>query len=238
MRGTIGRTPLHHAAIGMNEAVATFLVEKGCDIDARDVYRNTALHYAVHNDFVARCLSSAGGLDAGDELWIHIMEVRRTSENRCIEVAQLLVGAGAYINAGEMAVPLALGIVQAVVLIKEGGNFSFPSSCSKPAHFKAVKSVRDLVKLLLKGKENSNTCPCTALKHAQATLQATKNEISTRIDKSKAIPLAAEIFQVVVQLLLEAKDDNTCDSNSCLAYRTTARKGNEDIRKLTLALRP
>jgi len=46
-KDTEGRSPLHHACVGGSEAVATFLVENGADINARDNYDMTPILQAV-----------------------------------------------------------------------------------------------------------------------------------------------------------------------------------------------
>jgi ankyrin repeat protein len=52
-------TPLHFAA---NEAVANLLIENGAEVDARDIYKRTPLHWAAQfgREGVAACLIRAG----------------------------------------------------------------------------------------------------------------------------------------------------------------------------------
>jgi hypothetical protein len=47
------RTPLHIATFENQLKVVEFLIAKGADVDAKDKYRNTALHFAAHYGFDA-----------------------------------------------------------------------------------------------------------------------------------------------------------------------------------------
>ena len=47
----MGRTPLIIATLKSNTNICKLLVDKKCDLDAQDMYGNTALHYACMHGF-------------------------------------------------------------------------------------------------------------------------------------------------------------------------------------------
>jgi prepilin-type N-terminal cleavage/methylation domain-containing protein len=49
--GNMGRTPLHYAASHGHKDVAELLIEKGAEVDAKDIRLETPLHYAVCSSY-------------------------------------------------------------------------------------------------------------------------------------------------------------------------------------------
>jgi len=71
-------TPLHLAATNGHEAACGALIQRGCNVNARDVSRNTPLHVSVANkrQLVFRLLLAAGAsvrdLDASGSTILHL----------------------------------------------------------------------------------------------------------------------------------------------------------------------
>jgi hypothetical protein len=90
------RTPLMLAAKNGNAAVASFLLEHGAEVNARDLHRTTAIYYAAEAGYpdIVELL-----VDHGSQLNPHIRFgdtplIAATRENH-MEVVQILLAAGA-----------------------------------------------------------------------------------------------------------------------------------------------
>jgi len=58
--GNMGRTPLHYAANNHHKEVVELLIEKGADVNARERYLCTPLHYALPSIEIVRLLVANG----------------------------------------------------------------------------------------------------------------------------------------------------------------------------------
>jgi ankyrin repeat protein len=90
----IGQTPLHRAAILRKTEMCRVLIANGADVNARDNFGDTPLHWA-HSAEVARVLIENGAdLNAKNEI-----EDTPLHSARSAQIAEVLIAAGANVNA-------------------------------------------------------------------------------------------------------------------------------------------
>ena len=158
------QTPLHHAAMSKKADVCRLLIVKGADVNARDHFHETPLHWA-HSADVARVLVE-NGADVHAENEIQSTPLHQA---RSAEIAAVLIAGGANVNAKNRfcRTPLntATGAELKELLILAGSEVANSDQSGwTPMHDAAKWKDPEIIELLL-----SRCAPVDPRNGAQAT---------------------------------------------------------------------
>jgi ankyrin repeat protein len=151
-----GRTPLHWAALGGSAEVASFLISKGAQIQARDKDGQTPIHLVITEE-IARMLIKRGG-DVTSKDNYGRMPLHYAAYYGREKMIDFFLASGSLINAldEEANTPLLWALnngqkAAAVLLIEKGANVSAAAKDgTTPLKVAKKKGFRDIVDLLQK----------------------------------------------------------------------------------------
>jgi len=204
-----GKTKLHNHALSFKAAQKYIL--QGANVDAKDEYGRTPLHYAKNKDVVDLLIKAGADVKVRAGNGDRPLDVASRLGDK--EIVDLLIKAGAEVNAKDR---LGFTLLHSIsnkeivdLLIKAGANVNSKSRSGLfPLHFARDKGVIDL--LIIAGanvdaKSNSGKSPlhsAVRVEKVKLLIEAGAN-VNTR-DKRGATPLHYARDKQVVDLLIKA----------------------------------
>ena len=208
----IGCTPLHAACHYGNLGLVKILVDKGVDINAKDITHSTPLHYALNTihfkkaskmkTLIAYFLIKKGSdVDCFDDS--NMTPLIYAVKNGQLELVKILVQKGAKVEAGPdyYGRNLLFNTVEvgnfeiAKCLVENGANLNFQETTfgNTPLHVAIKKQSMEIIQLLLDNGADLN-------------LKNQRNQ--TPLDLQKSICYDQEILDKIIQKMIKDKENS------------------------------